>query len=152
MNWFHFILAFFGMYTTNDFSIEYIWKKRSVCIFETKCWFGWFFVHIPQKQSKDMVWNTFNFHFPQRIKLNQFRMQITKDYSEINLAFIKLWRLFFQIFLLNLQYILTCFLYNTWFFFLHLPKVKLASQSATSLSPEDLAVSILFHLSLEPVV
>ena len=117
MNWFHFILAFFGMYTTNDFSIEYIWKKRSVCIFETKCWFGWFFVHIPQKQSKDMVWNTFNFPFPQRIKLNQFRMQITKDYSEINLAFIKLWRLFFQIFLLNLQYILTCFLYNTWFFF-----------------------------------
>ena len=82
MNWFHLILAFFGMY--NDFSIEYIWKKRSVCIVETKCWFGWFFVHIPQEQSKDMVWNTFNFPFPQRIKLNQFRMQITKDYRQRN--------------------------------------------------------------------
>ena len=73
-----------------------------------------------------------------------------KIYSEINLAHIKLWRIFFPN-IFTKSPVLTCFFVQYLIFFLHLSKVKLASQSVTSLSPEELAVSILFHLSLEPV-
>ena len=111
MNW---ILAFFGMYTANDLVLN-MEENKSMHLWNQMLIWLIFRLYSSNTIKRYGLNEICTFNFPQRIKLNQFRIQITQDYSKINLVHIKLWRIFSQILLLNS---VTCFfLYNTWFFF-----------------------------------
>ena len=147
MNCFLLILAFFtlpmilvlnmeeirvGMHLWNQMLIWLIFRPYSSNTIK-RYGLKYFQFHLPAKNQIESVQNADHKRL-QRNKSGSYKI-VENFFPNI---FTKSSNLFFFV-----QYLI---------FFLHPSKVKLASQSATSLSPEELAVSILFHLSLEPVV
>ena len=148
MNWIRLILAFFGMYTANDLVLNmeenksmHLWNQMLIWLIfrpyfsNTIKRYGlkYFQFPLPAKNQIESVQNADHKRL-QRNKSGSYK--IVENFFP-NISTKSSTNLFF------------CTIPD---FFLHPSKVKLASQSATSLSPEELAVSILFHLSLEPVV
>ena len=148
MNWFHLILAFFGMYyTANDFGIEYGKNQSMHLWYQMLIWL----IFRPYSSNTIKRYGLKYFQFPLPAK-NQIESVQNADHKRLQRnksGFYKIVETFFPNIFTKSPVHTNLFFVQYLIFFLHLSKVKLASQSATSLSPEELAVSILFHLSLE---